>query len=514
MPLRPLFRFGIPALALGQGLAEGAFVLLLRAGIAGPETTAAAWALLAGIPALVILRFILQDRGAVLEAAALRETDASWRTRLFDALRAHAVPVHRGRERRAVEQALEDLVPRAVDGTLARRNLHGSLLHLAVLVPLLVWFSWKAALAGLATAALLWPLLRWRNRALKAVQSAAVAGRAAERRARAVFTGGIESRGATGIEPALRELDARLEAARGPAWRWKRAQGRHPAVMEAGLFFVLVAILAAGATALPHTEILVLFALLLVLTYRPVREAARQYPVASAGAAAERALEERIAAWQGAPPRRLPEPNAEPALELRGVTFAYEPGGPDILHGVHLAFPLDKVTGIAGPNGAGKSTVLRLLSGVEIPVAGAVRWPEAVRTRGITCLPQRAWPGPDWIDWARGFAERDPVRYAELDALLDLAPLLRRAGDGNREDVDAEEWSGGQRQRMALARALASDAAFLLLDEPVTALPADRREPVLRGALAFWTRDGRGAVVVSHEPFLPSLCDALIRMDA
>src|SRR5690606_25008783 len=132
------------------------------------------------------------------------------------------------------------------------------------------------------------------------------------------------------------------------------------------------------------------------------------------------------------------------------------------------------------------------------------------------CLPQRAWPGPDWIDWARDLRARQPERFAELDALLDLAPLLRRAeGRGNepgRDDVDAEEWSGGQRQRMALARALASDAAFLLLDEPVTALPADRREPVLRGALDLWTRTGRGAVVVSHEPFLPDLCDTVIRM--
>ena len=516
MPLRPLYRFGIPLLALGQGLTEAAFVLVLRAGLAGPQSQSAAIALLAAIPLLVLLRFVLQDRGAVLESSALRETDAGWRTRILGALRACAVPVHRGRERRALEHVLEDLVPRAVDGALARRNLRGAVLHLVVLAPLLAWFSWKAALAGVATAALLWPVLRWRNRALKAVEAAAVAGRAAERRARAVFAGGLESRGATGFDAALRDLDAGLESARGPSWRRRRAQARYPAVMEAGLFFVVVAILAVGAAALPHTEALLLFALLLLLTYRPVREAARHYPMAAAGDAAAAALEERLRVWRRAPERRLPERTPEPAFSLRGVRFAYEPGGPEALRVDDMIVPLHAVTGITGPNGAGKSTLLRLLSGVELPSAGIVLWPDAVHARGVACLPQRAWPGPDWIDWARDLRARQPERFAELDALLDLAPLLRRAeGRGNepgRDDVDAEEWSGGQRQRMALARALASDAAFLLLDEPVTALPADQREPVLRGALDLWTRTGRGAVVVSHEPFLPDLCDTVIRM--
>jgi len=68
---------------------------------------------------------------------------------------------------------------------------------------------------------------------------------------------------------------------------------------------------------------------------------------------------------------------------------------------------------------------------------------------------------------------------------------------------------------MALARTLTSDAAYLLLDEPTTSMPADQRERVLRGALAFWkTRlpEPRGALVVSHEPFLETVCDALVTL--
>jgi ABC-type lipoprotein export system ATPase subunit len=67
---------------------------------------------------------------------------------------------------------------------------------------------------------------------------------------------------------------------------------------------------------------------------------------------------------------------------------------------------------------------------------------------------------------------------------------------------------------MALARVLASDAAYLLLDEPATALPGDARERIVAGALALWKRDGRGAAVVSHEPFIERLCDARLRLDA
>src|SRR5690606_28921568 len=75
--------------------------------------------------------------------------------------------------------------------------------------------------------------------------------------------------------------------------------------------------------------------------------------------------------------------------------------------------------------------------------------------------------------------------------------------------VHPEALSGGERQRMALARVLASDAAFLLLDEPTTALPGHERADILRGALALC---GRGAVVASHDAFRKAACDAVQRL--
>jgi ABC-type transport system involved in cytochrome bd biosynthesis fused ATPase/permease subunit len=70
---------------------------------------------------------------------------------------------------------------------------------------------------------------------------------------------------------------------------------------------------------------------------------------------------------------------------------------------------------------------------------------------------------------------------------------------------------------MALARIAASDAGYLLLDEPTTGLPANEREEILAGVLRIWKRGGepagaRGALVVSHEPFLGAFCDSLLEL--
>lgn len=507
--LRPLHRFGIPALALGRGLSEAGFVLALRAGLGGAESPA----LLAAVPALVILRFVFQDRGAVLEASAQRDLAASWRTRLLDALGRRAVPAYRPETRRALDRALGEHVPAAAEGVLARRRVLGALLEGAVLLPLLFLLAWKAALAGVAAAVLIWPVLRLRNRRLKALEQAGVAGRGDALRAREDFGNALEALPGAGLAGSLDRLKATLEAAHAPEWRWRRAQARYPAVLETGLFFVLAAVLFTGAVALPGLESLLLFAMLLLLSYRPLREAARQYPLGVSGARAARDLEDLVRSWERSPPRTIPAAHPDgDKLATRGVVFAYEPGAP-VLDGVVLELRGDAVTGLTGPNGAGKTTLLRLLSGAETPDAGAVLWSAAARERGVATLTQRAWPGHDWTEWARALRADRPELWRALD---DLLGIERIAAKSAHPAAHPESLSGGERQRLALARVLSSDAAYLLLDEPTNALPADERERVLRGALALWTRGGdkkarRGALVVSHEPFLADLCDVVVR---
>ncbi len=515
--LHPLYRYGIPALALGQGLAEIGFVLSAKAGLKSGDSPILLMALFAS----VLLRFVFQDRGAALEARALRDTVAALRARMLSALQSHAVPAYRPEERRALERALEEHVPRAAEGQLARRHFEGALLQCALFAVMLVLLSFKTALLGIAFAALVWPVLRWRNRALKTLESAGMTGRGEAKRAREDFGNALEARAGTGLSASLKDLEAALDAAHLPESRWWRAQLRYPALLETGLFFVLTALLVAGSFTLPDWNALLLFSLLLLLAYRPVREAARHYPASVAGAAAQKRVEELAQAWELYPPRALPKQHPQgDRFALHNVEFGYEPGH-SVLRNFRADFYEDQVTGITGPNGAGKTTLLRLLAGAEIPRGGVVYWTEAARAEnhGIAYLPQRAQPGSDWVAWAARFCDEHPEDWKALDHLLRLHRLHDKA-------IHPESLSGGERQRMALARTLASDASFLLLDEPTTALPGDERERILRGALEFWTnrvgdfktrrtevfKTRRGVLVVSHEPNLESLCDRVIRM--
>jgi ABC-type multidrug transport system fused ATPase/permease subunit len=505
---------------LGQGLSEIGFVLAAKAGMQNGDSPILLLALLAA----VLLRFVFQDRGAALEARALRDTVAALRNRLLTALGKHAVPAYRPEERRALDRALEEHVPRAAEGTLARRHFEGALLQCALFAVMLVVLSFKTALLGIAFAALVWPVLRWRNRALKSLETAGMAGRGEAKRAREDFGAALEANAGSGLADSLARLEQTLAAAHSPEARWRRAQLRYPALLETGLFFVLAALLLAGSFTLPDWNALLLFSLLLLLAYRPVREAARHYPASVAGVAALRRVEDLAQNWEALPSRKPPEIHPDGNFfALRNVRFGYEPDQ-TLFENFTVEFAADKITGITGPNGAGKTTLLRLLAGAETPQTGSVLWPTPRQARGpdgvetsaseIAYLPQRAHPGSEWAAWAAGFKSREPDRWNALNALLRLDLLVDKS-------THPEALSGGERQRMSLARVLTSDARFLLLDEPTTALPGDEREQVLRGAVELWKRDGRGEIletrrgvlIVSHEPWLEQMCDTMVRID-
>ncbi|MGC5288620.1 urea ABC transporter ATP-binding subunit UrtE [Micromonospora sp. DT231] len=157
-------------------------------------------------------------------------------------------------------------------------------------------------------------------------------------------------------------------------------------------------------------------------------------------------------------------------LTLRGVHAGY--GRSRVLHGVDLAVPPDGVAAVLGHNGAGKSTLLRVAAGLLRPSAGTVELdgenvtrlgPHERVARGMAYVPQgqQSFPHLTAAENLRLVADgrRDgAVATAEvLDLFPALRPLLRRC---------AGLLSGGQRQQLAIARALITRPRLLMLDEP------------------------------------------------
>jgi NitT/TauT family transport system ATP-binding protein len=189
--------------------------------------------------------------------------------------------------------------------------------------------------------------------------------------------------------------------------------------------------------------------------------------------------------------RHPPDPRADsPALALAGVTHAF--GAVVVLQEVSLAVAPGEFLAVVGPSGCGKTTLLNLLSGSLTPTAGEVRRNGQARTvyQQDGLLP--------WLTVSenielglRGVAPA--ARAAQLADLLHLIRLADFAGHY------PHQLSGGMKQRVELARALAGDSDILLMDEPFSALDYQTRLRMRRELLRLLAERPRTVIFVTHD---------------
>ncbi len=170
----------------------------------------------------------------------------------------------------------------------------------------------------------------------------------------------------------------------------------------------------------------------------------------------------------------LSEAKSPPAVRLTDVSKAYRTGGGELLalDRVSLSVGTGEFVCIIGASGCGKSTLLNLVAGLDPPTSGTVE--TGGRRIGLMFQEPALFP---WLSAARNvelaLQARGVPRQARRDLTRELLHTVRLDGFG---DKRPHELSGGMRQRVAMARALAQDADVLLMDEPFGALDAMTRD--------------------------------------
>lgn len=491
------------AAASGAGVALIAVAAwLLTTAASQPPLTALSVAVVA-TRALGLIRGLARYAERLLTHDAALRTLAEVRGRIYARLAA-TEPVHRFRSGDLVARfvgdvdATQDLLVRGIAPPLSALLAGTGAVALATILyaPGGLLLAAGLLLAGLAVPA-----------------AAAVAGRGPGRRratARAdLATALVDAlHGAPDLHvhgampPALARIDAADERLLADAHREARILGfgAGAAALVAGL--TLAAVLAAGTAAHLATVPLAVLALTVLAAF----EIVAPLPAAAARLGAVRAAAQRLFAVLDTPPSvtvRAAPAIGVPGVRIRGLRVRYADDEPWVLDGLDLDLPPGRRIAVVGPSGAGKSTLAAVLFRFRDPDAGTVH----VDGVDVTSVPAEE------IRSVVSGVPQDPhlfigtvadnLRIAAPDAPdADLRAVLARVRLADLDPATpvgtgGARLSGGMRQRIALARALLTDAPVLVLDEPTAHLDAATREALLDDLLDA-ARD-RSLLVVTHD---------------
>ena len=227
---------------------------------------------------------------------------------------------------------------------------------------------------------------------------------------------------------------------------------------------------------------------------------------------------------EAAPETEPPKPPAPTVLVARDLTKVYGEGGAAVraLDGASIEVLRGEIVAIMGPSGSGKSTMLHLLGALETPTSGEIslggeRY-DGLDDAGLTRVRR------DRIGFVFQFFNLLPSLSAEENVLLPaliagdrgdairgrVRELLERVGLSSRVEHLPAEMSGGEQQRVSIARALLRDPELVLADEPTGNLDSHSSAEVLELLRELSESEQQTVVMVTHDPGVAAIADRVV----